>query len=39
MTRIRPNFETHFVILLVRWLRVRYAHKLERYAATHELAC
>ena len=38
MTHIHPNLVTHFVTLLVRWLQARYTHKLEHYAATHELA-
>ncbi len=39
MTRIHPNVVTHFVTVLGRWLKARYAHKLEHYAAAHELAC
>jgi len=39
MTHIHPNFDTHFFILLVRWLQARYTDKLEHYAATHEAAC
>lgn len=38
MTCIHLNVDFHLVKVLRRWLQTYYVHKLERYAATHQIA-